>query len=102
LPKVLHRSAGVGQEWGVLNLDSSNGQGIHWVCWYRDGENKYYFDSYGLDPPKELVKYLRPPIHCNTDQVQLCNTVVCCHLCHYVLKRFSIGDSFEEILINLI
>jgi hypothetical protein len=46
-----------------LNLDSSNGQGTHWVCWYRDGDNKYYFDSYGLDPPIELVKYLQTPFH---------------------------------------
>jgi len=38
-------------EYGVLNLDDTSGNGTHWVAWYRDNGKKYYFDSYGVQPP---------------------------------------------------
>ena len=58
------------KECGILNLDDTTGSGTHWVAWYKDGKDKYYFDSYGLQPPNELVKYLRSKIFYNTEQVQ--------------------------------
>ena len=38
-------------ECGMLNLDSSSGDGSHWVMWFKKGKNKFYFDSYGVQPP---------------------------------------------------
>ena len=35
-------------ECGVLNLDSSSGEGTHWVMWFRKGKDKFDFDSYGV------------------------------------------------------
>jgi hypothetical protein len=90
------------QECGILNLDSSNGQGTHWVAWYKDCNNNYYLDSCGLQPPLEIIKYLGRPIYYNTGQVQPRGTVVCGHLSLYLLKRLSMGDSFEKILNSLI
>ena len=42
-------------ECGILNLDSSGGPGTHWIAWYKNGKNKIYFDSYGIQPPKEII-----------------------------------------------
>ena len=42
-------------ECGVLNYDSSSGDGTHWVMWFKKGKNKFYFDSYGVQPPSELI-----------------------------------------------
>ena len=47
------------QEVGIVNLDSSNGVGTHWVCYSKKNEECYYFDSFGLDPPKEIINYLK-------------------------------------------
>ena len=47
------------KECGILNLDDTSGLGTHWVAWYKNGTEKKYFDSYGLQPPNELVDYLR-------------------------------------------
>ena len=33
-------------ECGILNLDSSSGDGTHWVVWFKKGQDKFYFDSY--------------------------------------------------------
>ena len=38
-------------ECGILNLDSSSGDGRHLVMWFRKGKDKFYFDSYGVQPP---------------------------------------------------
>ena len=35
-------------ECGILNLDSSLGDGTHWVMWFKKGKEKFYFDSYGV------------------------------------------------------
>jgi len=46
------------------------GNGTHWVAWYKNGNKKYYFDSFGLNPPLEIMKYLKAPVFYNTDRVQ--------------------------------
>jgi hypothetical protein len=68
-------------ECGILNLDSSIGRGTHWVAWHKKGQNKYYFDSYGLPPPNEMLKYLQKGVLYNTEQVQQSDQVFCGHLC---------------------
>ena len=57
-------------EYGVLNLDSSSGDGTHWVMWFKKGKAKFYFDSYGVQPPSELIAYLKSPTFCNSERVQ--------------------------------
>ena len=43
----------------ILNLDLSSGDGTHWVIWFKKGNEKFYFDSYGVQPPSELIAYLK-------------------------------------------
>ena len=73
------------KECGIVNLDKSGGPGTHWVAWCKNGGNKIYFDSYGVQPPKEFIKYLGKGINYNTDQIQPRGEVFCGHLCLYVL-----------------
>ena len=61
LPKKLKLN-----ECGILNLDSSSGDGIHWVIWFMKGKDKFYFDSYEVQPPSELIAYLKSPIFYNS------------------------------------
>lgn len=88
-------------ECGILNLDDSSGTGTHWVCWYKDGNKKYYFDSYGLTPPIELIQYLKSPILYNTEQIQPKDQVICGHLCLYVLWKMSKGITLQNIINDL-
>ena len=88
-------------ECGILNLDDSSGTGTHWVGWYKCRNQKYYFDSYGLQPPQEILKYLRSPILYNTEQVQQADQVFCGHLCLYVLKEITDGKDMQDVINNL-
>ena len=80
------------KECGIINLaDSDDSQGTHWVAYYKDSDNdlKVYFDSYGIQPPLELIAYLKDPIYYSREQVQPNNTVVCGHLCLRFLSKLK-------------
>ena len=57
------------KECGIVNFDKSGGPGTHWVAWYKNGKTKIYFNSYGVQPPLEVINYLGryiiTPINCN-------------------------------------
>ena len=89
------------KECGILNLDSSNGRGTHWVAWFKNKDDKYYFDSYGVQPPNEMIKYLQSPILYNTEQIQQADQVFCGLLCLYVLKEMSKEKGLQEIINGL-
>ena len=89
------------KECGILNLDDTSGSGTHWVAWYKNGAEKNYFDSYGLQPPNELIDYLHSPILYNTERVQPYDQVFCGHLCLYVLKHLGGGQHLQDIINSL-
>ena len=96
LPKRAKR-----KECGILNLDDTTGSGTHWwVAWYNGAEKKY-FDSYGIQPPNELVEYLHSPILYNTEQIQPKDQVFCGHLCLYVLKQLGEGQNLQDVINSL-
>ena len=97
LPKKPNR-----KECGIVNFDKSGGPVTHWVAWYKNGKNKIYFDSSGVQPPIEVIRYLGKPIYYNTDQVQLAGEVFCGHLCFYFLKELSAGHEFQSFLNKLV
>ena len=80
-------------ECGILNLDSSSGDGTHWVMWFKKDKEKFYFDSYGVQPPSELTAYLKSPIFYNSEGVQENGEVFCGHLCLFALKQLSLGNN---------
>lgn len=81
LPKKPHQ-----HESGIVNLDSSEGPGTHWVAYYKNKSFVQYFDSFGnLKPPKEVVSYLGKNITYNYTQYQTYDSVICGHLCLYFL-----------------
>ena len=89
------------EECSIVNFDKSGGPGTHWVAWYKNGRTKIYFDSYGVQPPIEVVEYLGRPIRYNTDQLQPAGQVFCGHLCLYVLKKLCADHEFQNVLNNL-
>ena len=88
-------------ECGISN--SSSGDGTHWVMWLKKGKDKkFYFDSYGVQPPSELLAYLKSPIFHNSKRVQENGEVFCGHLCLYALKQLSLGNNVQAVIKYLI
>ena len=89
-------------ECGILNLDSSSGDGTHWVMCFKKGKKKFYFDSYGVQPPTELIAYLKSPIFYNSERFQQNGEVFCGHLFLFTLKQLSLGNNLQAVINYLI
>ena len=87
---------------GTLNLDLSSGDGTNWVMWFKKGKEKFYFDSCGVQPPSELIDYLKSPIFYKSERVQQNGEVFCGQLCLLVLKQLSLGKNLQTVLNYLI
>ena len=85
-------------ERGILHLDSYSDDGTHWAMWFKKGKDKLYFDSYGVQPPNELIAYLKSPIFYNSERVQQNGEVFCGHLCLFALKHLSHGNNLQAII----
>ena len=106
LPKKPHKV-----ECGIVNLNISHQSGSHWVCYYKNGEKRIYFDSFGQITPLEIQRYLKTKKEFNLDQsviqrnsdiVQEINTHICGHLCLVVLRSLTCEHhSFQDILNQL-
>lgn len=84
LPKIP-----LNKECGVINLDSSENSGTHWVAYAKFNKYIEYFDSYGnLKPPKELINYVGSDIFYNYSNFQKSNPFNCGHLCIKFLTEF--------------
>jgi len=90
-------------ECGIINSESSNnGNGKHWFCWHKNGNTKIFFDSFGTNPPEELVNYLGKGILSTTFQIQKINSDICGELCILILYLLCNGNSFEEIILDIV
>ena len=99
-------------ECGIVNFNTSEQAGTHWVCYFKDGMNeRIYFDSFGQVTLDEIQKYLKTKkeyesgkavIQRNTDITQRVNTHVCGHLCLFVLTSLMREHlSFQDVLNQL-
>ena len=94
-------------ECGIVNFNTHSQPGSHWVCYYRNKHQRIYLVSYGQITPVEVQRYLKtgPEFQRGKEVIQR-NTVapstkyssVCGHLCLYVLKSLSNGETFQDIL----
>lgn len=58
-------------ESGIINLDSSEGSGTHWVAYSKKNKRVVYSDSFGLRPPPEVKKYFKGnQLLYSNDQIQ--------------------------------
>lgn len=80
------------KESAVVNLDDSSGEGTHWVCYSKRGNQILYFDSFGdLPPPHQLIRYWgkNSQIKYNYDKYQNFNSYNCGHLCLKFLYKYQ-------------
>ena len=75
---------------------------VHIGLCVQKGKNKFYFDSYGVQPPSELIAYLKSPIFYNSERVQQNGEVFRGHLCLFGLKQLSFGNNLQAVINYLI
>jgi len=87
-------------ECGIINLGDLHSNGTHWTCYIKNGDEKFYFDSFGnAKPPRELVTYLGANgLFYNTIRIQeFDDPPICGHLCLEVLRRHTNRERWIDI-----
>ena len=82
----------------ITNLDDTEGPGTHWVAVKIFNVN--YFDSFGLQPPQELVNlcYTFDKLYkYESNQFQDLSSVLCGYYCLYFLKEFGRNNYFNVV-----
>ena len=87
-------------ECGILNLNLSHEAGSHWVCWYKNKQDRYYFNSFGLPPPEEVIGYLKSPVLYSTFQLQGIGDQNCGKWCLKVLKGLDGGVNYTDLILS--
>ena len=54
----------------IYNLHLKEQRGIHWSCFSRKVNMSFHFDSYGLEPTKEVENILTKPFIYSTHKLQ--------------------------------
>ena len=97
LPKQIKK-----KECGIINLDSIEGSGTHWVCYGNTDEVMVeYFDPFGLIMPHEVSHYLSKSgkkIVFSQDEIQNRDTVLCGYWCLYYLIERQNGKSILDVI----
>ncbi len=95
------------KEFLVINLDFSGGPGNHWVACASlpDKKHTYYFDSYGLVPPKLIQTFLessgRRVLYSNS-WIQGFQSILCGYYAIYFIKELALEKrSFYELIYKL-
>ena len=93
----------------IINLESStagNG-GTHWTCLLHQKEGWFFFDSYGVQPSEEIIKYVgqfsEEPFAYNSFQIQHYNSTFCGWFCLGLIafvkhSPLSFYDSINEFI----
>lgn len=86
----------------IVNYDTSDKSGSHWVAIIKDKNLVFYFDSYGMIPIKEVKnRFPTEKVIYNDYAVQKINSNICGHLCiafieHIVVKEKSFYSFLTE------
>ncbi len=92
----------IGKRSIVINFDKYGNPGTHWVCVYGNNPKwVYYFDSFGMDPPKSIYTFLKSggrKVLMNDLQIQHKDSNMCGYYCLDVIDRLDKGESFIDII----
>ena len=84
----------------IINLDDTEGPGTHWVAVKITADFVNYFDSFGMQPPQELINlcYTFNKLYkYESNQFQDLSSVLCGYYCLYFLKEFDRNNYFEVV-----
>jgi hypothetical protein len=91
------------KECGIVNTNLSSENGIHWLCYYKNDDKQYYFDSYGSPMMTELKKYLKGnKTLCHNFQIQNFDESCCGEYCILFLFLMYKGCQYEDIVLELV
>ncbi len=85
----------------IINTDTNNLPGRHWIAVKNVGPNTIYFDPAGWVPNKSICAYFKNLIEYTTNNIQPINSLTCGQHCIYFLYTNTHATS-ESMLLKFI
>ena len=85
---------------GFVNCDDGRMGGSHWCCLIIKYNKSFYFDSFGGQPDKFLLKQLCKPIIIHKYKIQDKNSKLCGSYCSHffnLIERMNYYDTISKI-----
>ena len=64
-----------------VKIDNGSHGGTHWICFIVKDNKSFYFDSFGVQPDKFILKQLPKPIMYHNYKIQDLNSRLCGSYC---------------------
>ena len=80
---IFPRDSRLNSDKGFTNIDDSSMGGTHWICFRVKVNKSFYFDCFGGQQDKFLLKQLPKPILYHESKIQDFNSKLCGSYCLY-------------------
>ena len=85
----------------IINLNNHNQEGSHWVSLIKQNDILYYWDSYGMPPPIEILKINTNKIYYNTYTIQDIKEENCGYYCLFFLYHMKLYKNDYKKMLEL-
>ena len=100
---IYPRDAKIYSNKGFVNIHDGKTGGSHWTAFYVENKKSYYFDSFGCQTYKFLLKQLPKPIKNHSYKIQDNNSKLCGNYClyfFYLIERMNYYDAILKMYFN--
>ena len=100
---IYPRDSRIYSDRGFVIIDNGSMGGGHWVAFIVKGNKSFYFDSFGGQPDKFLLKQLSKPIIYHNYKIQDINSKLCGSYClyfFYLIERMNYYDAILKMFFN--
>ena len=95
---IYPRDSKICSDKGFVNIDNGSQGGTHWTCFITKDNKSYYFDSFGVQLDKFLLKQLPKPIIHHNYKIQDINSKLCGSYCLYFFYLIEQMNYYDTIL----
>ena len=98
---IYPRDSKIYSDKGFVNIDDGRMGGSHWTCFIKKDNKSYYFDSFGGQPDKFLLKQLPKLIIYHNYKIQAINSKLCGSYClyfFYLIERMNYYDAILKLV----
>ena len=100
---IYPRDSKIYSDKGFVNIDNGSQRGTHWTCFIVKDNKSFYFDSFGGQPDKFLLKQLAKPIIYHNYKIQDINSKLCGSYClyfFYLIERMNYYDTILKLVFD--
>lgn len=84
----------------ICNYHTTEQSGVHWTAMYKNKDNAFFFDSYGIQPFQEAIDFLENFTY-SSFKIQPEGSKICGQISLYILLKLSKGCDFCTTVLEL-